>query len=150
MGKFSRTPQAKHNWISGCISVFENNIVWVPVGEFVNTIDPFFCHNLVFSDFVATAAQEPEFYDNVRLDVIVRNSQNNNPVTGAVVSVTMDDGSGLSIVADDVTVNSDGSLFIPVHKNGFYSVQIEAEGFITSDFERKCSALPRTVLTGDW
>ena len=133
--KFSRTPQAKHNWISGCISVFESNIVWVPVGEFVNTIDPFFCHNLVFSDFVATAAPEPEFYDNVGLDVIVRNSQNNNPVTGAVVSVTIDDGSGLSIVADDVTVNSDGSLFIPVHKNGFYSVQIEAEGFITSDFE---------------
>ena len=133
--KFSRTPEAKHNWISGCISVFEDNIVWVPVGEFVNTIDPFFCHNLVFSDFVATAAPEPEFYDNVGLDIIVRNSQNNEAVTGAVVSVTIDDGSGLAIIADDVAVGSDGSAFISVHKNGFYSVQIEAEGFVTSDFE---------------
>jgi len=133
--KFSRTPEAKHNWISGCISVFEDNIVWVPVGEFVNTIDPFFCHNLVFSDFVATAAPEPEFYDNVGLEIIVRNSQNNEAVTGAYVSVTIDDGSGLAIVADDTAVSSDGSAFIPVHKNGFYSVQIEAEGFVTSDFE---------------
>merc|ERR1711884_943478 len=108
--KFSRTPEAKHNWISGCISVFEDNIVWVPVGEFVNTIDPFFCHNLVFSDFVATAAPEPEFYDNVGLEIIVRNSQNN-------VAVTIDDGSGLAIVADDTAVSSDGSAFIPVHKN---------------------------------
>merc|ERR1712214_109720 len=46
--KFSRTPEAKHNWISGCISVFEAN-----------------------------AAPESEFYDNVGLDIIVRNSQNN-------------------------------------------------------------------------
>ena len=34
-----------------------------------------------------------------------------------------------------MAVTSDGSLFIPVYKNGFYSVQIKADGFVTSDFE---------------
>ena len=72
----------------------------------------------------------------------MRNSQNNDPVTGALVSVTIDDGGGLSNVADDVAVASDGTVFIPVQKNGNYKVQIEAEGFVTSNIEMEvqCSS----------
>ena len=72
----------------------------------------------------------------------MRNSQNNEPVTGALVSVTIDDGGGVSNVADDVAVASDGTVFIPVQKNGNYKVQIEAEGFVTSNIEMEvqCSS----------
>ena len=67
----------------------------------------------------------------------MRNSQNNNPVTGAVVSVTNDDG----VVAKNVTVNAEGIAVIRVKNNGLYKVHIEAEGFVSSDIEMevKCT-----------
>ena len=67
----------------------------------------------------------------------MRNSQNNNPVTGAVVSVTNEDG----VVAKNVTVNAEGIAVIPVKKNGLYKVHVEAEGFVSSDIEMevKCT-----------
>ena len=63
----------------------------------------------------------------------MRNSQNNNPVTGAVVSVTNEDG----VVAKNVTVNAEGIAVIPVKKNGLYKVHVEAEDFVTGDIEMK-------------
>ena len=68
----------------------------------------------------------------------MRNSQNNNPVTGAVVSVTNDDG----VVAKNVTVNAEGIAVIRVKNNGLYKVHIEAEGFVSSDIEMevKCTS----------
>ena len=133
--KFTKTPSSKANWIAGCIGVMYNEVKWIPVGEFMSTIDPFFCHNLIFSDMVATEAPEEEFYDGVGLDMIVRNSQNNNAITDAQVSVSYQGNSGLTVLADGVAVASDGTAFIEVHKNGYYSVQIKADGFIDADFE---------------
>jgi len=133
--KFTKTPNSKANWIAGCIGVMYNEVKWIPVGEFMSTIDPFFCHNLIFSDMVATEAPEEEFYDGVGLDMIVRNSQNNNAITDAQVSVSYQGNSGLTVLADGVAVASDGTAFIEVHKNGYYSVQIKADGFIDADFE---------------
>ena len=68
----------------------------------------------------------------------MRNSQNNNPVTGAVVSVTNEDG----VVAKNVTVNAEGIAVIPVKKNGLYKVHVEAEDFVTGDIEMevKCTS----------
>ena len=39
------------------------------------------------------------------------------------------------MVADDVAVQSNETAFIEVHQNGYYSVQVKAEGFIDADFE---------------
>ena len=133
--KFSRTPTSKENWVAGCISVTYDTIQWIPVGEFITTIDPFFCHNLIYSSFVATEAPEPEFYDGVGLDIIARNSQDNSKLSNAYISVTYQGSSGLTVVADDVAMNSDGTAFIGVDRNGYYSVQIRADGFIDADFE---------------
>ena len=71
------------------------------------------------------------FCDNVGLDITVRNSQDNNPVSNAFISVTIDD----EIVAENVPVGPDGSVFIPVYRNGVYIVDVEAEGFIPGTFE---------------
>ena len=112
-------------------------VQWIPVGEFVSTIDPFFCHNLFFSDFVIieSSAISTWEYEGVDLDIIVRNSQNNNAISDAKVSVNYQGSHGLTVVADDVAVQSDGTAFIEVHQNGYYSVQVKAEGFIDADFE---------------
>ena len=134
--KFEKDPDSKENWIAGCIGVTNvGGIQWIPVGEFVSTIDPYFCHNLFYADFVATEAPEEEFYDGVGLDIIVRNSQNNNVITGATVSVNYQTSTGITVVADEVAVSDAGTAFIEVHANGYYSIQVKAEGFIKSDFE---------------
>ena len=64
----------------------------------------------------------------------MRNSQNNNPVTGAVVSVTNEDG----VVAKNVTVNAEGIAVIPVQKNGLYKVEWGTLGPISTKTKRHC------------
>ena len=89
---------------------------------------------------LTTKDSEPVEFANgkVGLNVRVRNSQNNQPVTAALVSVFLD----LEIVAKDVAVDSAGLVFIPVPKNGTYRVQIKVEGFVTSEYEEEvgCSS----------
>jgi len=133
--KFTRSPDSQENWIAGCVGVMYSGITWIPVGEFVSTIDPYFCHNLLSSDYAVTEAPEEEFWEGVGLDIIARNSQNNNEITNAYVSVSYQGTSGLTVIADSVAVSSSGAAFIEVPRNGYYSVQVKAEGFIDSDFE---------------
>jgi len=73
----------------------------------------------------------PAYPDFVSLDISVKNSQNDAPVTEALVSVSM----GTEIVADSVAVDGNGFVSIQVFQNGIYTVVIEASGFITSEFE---------------
>ena len=75
---------------------------------------------------------------DIKLEIIVRNSQDNEPVTEAVVSVSFDEVA----IEEGVSVASNGTALIPVKENGLYSVRVEAEGFITSDFEMEvnCSS----------
>ena len=74
------------------------------------------------------------------LNIIVRNSGNNNPVPGATITVRSDDES--IIVVDGLAVGSDGRALIEVPQMGNYSVKILADGFITVDLEIevKCTA----------
>ena len=76
-----------------------------------------------------TVAPEQAFPDNVGLDINIKNSQNDNPVPGAVVSVSIDD----EILTNGTLVNGQGGAFIPVYRNGTYSLNIEAEGFIPNN-----------------
>ena len=103
--------------------------------------------------------------DFVSLDISVKNSQNDAPVTEALVSVSI----GTEIVADSVAVDGSGFVAVQVFQeiihqilfllilfqsfwvlldniisniktneslqNGIYTVVIEASGFITSEFE---------------
>ena len=77
-----------------------------------------------------TPAPEQAFPDNVGLDIIIKNSQNDDPVPGAVVSVSIDDEK----LTNGTAVRGQGSAYIQVHRNGTYSLNIEAEGFIPSNF----------------
>ena len=88
-----------------------------------------------------TGPETCPYYENVRIRLIARNSQNNNPVPGATGSVNFQGDDGLTVVADEVAFNG-GELLVPVSANGKYTGQIKADGFITADFEIEvaCSA----------
>ena len=131
---FSREAESKEFWIAGCIGVQNDEVQWIEVGEFVSTIDPFFCHNILFFDFVAEEP-EPEFYEGVGLDIKLRNSQDNSAISNGYISVGFRTEEGMDIVAEDVAVSSEGEAFIEVHSNGIYSIAISADGFIDADFE---------------
>jgi len=82
-----------------------------------------------------TGPKRCAYYENVRIKLLARNSQNNKPVAGATASVNFQGDDGLTVVGDEVPFNADGELFVPVSANGKYTGQIKADGFITADFE---------------
>ena len=135
---FDRIPQnPKKRWIAGCIKSQGSDVSWLPVGEFIDEIDKFFCHNLLFSDLPepTTTTTAAPYYDNVGIKIIARNSQNNNAVASAKASVNLEGNDGLVVVVDDAQFDASGTIFVPVSSNGRYSVQVKADGFITADFE---------------
>ena len=134
---FTSSPQTKKYWIPGCVKSHGSDVSWVPVGEFVADFDMFFCHNLLYSDLpepTTTTTQAP-FYDNVGIQLIARNSQNNNAVAGATGSVSLEGSNGMVAVVNDAQFDSAGRLFVPVSSNGQYTVQVKADGFINADLE---------------
>merc|ERR1711892_1637298 len=69
------------------------------------------------------------------IKIIVRNSQNNQPVTNATGTVSLHQNEGLVTVAQDANFDSAGKLTLSVHSLGRYIIEIEASGFITHTLE---------------
>ena len=68
----------------------------------------------------------------MRLDIVVRNSQDNQPIPGAAINVYYQHVNGLKTVARNVTVGVNGTASIEVPQTGNYTVELWAEGFIPS------------------
>jgi len=69
--------------------------------------------------------------------MIARKSQNNEPVSNARGSVNIKQNGSNTMIVTDAEFESDGSLFVSIGSNGPYSIEIQAEGFITHHLECK-------------
>ena len=79
----------------------------------------------------------------MRLDIVVRNSQDNQPIPGAAISVYYQHVNGLKTVATNVTVGVNGTASVEVPQTGNYTVELWAEGFIPStvtNYTMSCSS----------
>ena len=65
--------------------------------------------------------------------MVVRNSQNNHPVSGAALNIYLEpDEGGKEVVARNVQVDASGKVSIELAEAGIYTLKLWAEGFIST------------------
>ena len=112
--------------VIGCLKAYAGSYNYVSVNQ-VTAENPLsensrYCHNL----FMDSAART--FPENVFIEAIVRNSEDNSPVMGAVVQAVTH---GLRDTQSAVTDGS-GIARIPVYNNGTYAVVVNGDGYENS------------------
>ena len=76
---------------------------------------------------------------NYKLQLIIKNGHNNQPLPGATVTLFVDD----QFLGNEVT-NSDGTIIFDIPRDGTYSGKSSKEGFIDNNFEFEvyCNNVP--------
>ena len=69
----------------------------------------------------------------MRMDIVVRNSQDNKPVTGATLDIHYEPDTGEKVeVAKNLRVDAHGKASLEVTDTGKYGIKVSAEGFLSS------------------
>ena len=69
----------------------------------------------------------------MRMDIVVRNSQDNKPVTGATLDIHYEPDTGEKVeVAKNLRVDAHGKVSLEVTDTGKYGIKVSAEGFLSS------------------
>ena len=89
----------------------------------------------MFDTHTTTTTTTTAFFSNVGIQIIARNSQNNNAVASATGTFSLQQDGGLVTIDQDTQFVTDGTVYVPISANGRYNVQIQAAGFITQNIE---------------
>ena len=128
-------------WFVGCIKLVGESFEFVSVGKF-SRVSPsssskLHCDSL-FKHRSGAGAEEP-FCPNVDVTVKVRNGLTNQIVANATVSVIKISEDDEEIITEGLAVDHDGQAATLVHRNGNYTIKVEADGFITTERELEVS-----------
>ena len=86
-----------------------------------------------------TTTTSPTTTQNYKLQLIIKDSHNNQPLPGAKIILFLDD----QLLGNEVT-NSDGTIIFDIPRDGTYSGKSSKEGFIDNNFEFEvyCNNVP--------
>merc|ERR1712179_811385 len=82
------------------------------------------------STSTTTTTTTTTFFQNARLKIVVRDSQQNDPVRGVFANISLEQQQ----VAENAEFSSKGIYFQTVDSNGVYDVTLSADGFINKTF----------------